>query len=137
MKKRLLVMSDDPVLQGFFHRNFRQECYAVMNTPATDEAFKNLLDRVQPDLVILDIGMPRLDGIEVCLRIRQWSDMPVIMLSTWGAASGKVKGLDLSSDSYLTEAFGITRLREQIDEVMGAKAHYQLSCNSAGPDNGG
>lgn len=137
MKKRLMILSDDPVLQGFFHRNFRQESYPVMNTPATDEAFKSLLERVQPDLAILDIGMPRLDGIEVCLRIRQWSDVPVIMLSTWGAASGKVKGLDLSSDSYLTEPFGAARLREQIEDALGAKARYQLSYRPAGPDNGG
>ena len=137
MKRRLLILSDDPVLQGFFHRNFREECYPVMATPGTDEALNTLLGRVQPDLVILDIGMPRLDGIEVCLRIRQWSEVPVMMLSTWGAASGKVKGLDLSSDSYLTEPFGVVKLKTQIDEALGANALYQLSSRPAGSDDGG
>ena len=137
MKRRLLILSDDPVLQGFFHRNFREECYPVMATPDTDEALRTLLDRMRPDLVMLDIGMPRLDGIEVCLRIRQMSEVPVMMLSTWGAASGEVKGLDLGSDSYLTESFGVTRLKAQIDEALGANAQYQLSCQTAGSDNGG
>ena len=137
MKRRLLILSDDPVLQGFFHRNFREECYPVMTTPGTSEALNTLLDRVQPDLVILDIGMPHLDGIEVCLRIRQWSEVPVMMLSTWGAASGKVKGLDLSSDSYLTEPFGAAKLRIQIDEALGANALYKLSSHPAGSDDGG
>lgn len=135
MKRRLLVLSDDPVLQRFFHRNFREESYPVMNTPPNSEAIGVLLERIRPDLVILDIGMPRLDGIEVCLRIRQWSEVPVIMLSAWGAARDKVKGLDLSSESYLTEPFGVAKLKELIEEALEANALCQTSY-PAGPDNG-
>jgi len=136
MKKRLLVLSGDPVLQGFFHRNFREESYPVMDTPAAGEALANLLSRVQPDLIILDIGMPHLDGIETCLRIRQCSQVPVIMLSAWGTPGGRVKGLDLGSDSYLTEPFGVAVLREQIETAIGAKARYQFAGHSAGSEGG-
>ena len=77
-----------------------------------------MLDEELPDLIIVDIMMPSLDGLGICLYIRQWSQVPIMMLSTWGTEEGKIRGLDLSSDSYLTKPFGIDELKVRIKEAL-------------------
>jgi len=66
--------------------------------------------------------MPTLDGIEVCLRLRQWTKLPIMMLTKWGADNGTVRGLNLSSDSYLTEPFGTDTLDTRIEETIKRNA---------------
>ena len=117
-KNKILVISGDPVMLGFLQLNLRESEYQVVSTQRTGEELGAVLDEELPNLVILDIMMPDLDGIEVCLRIRQWSQVPILMLSAWGAGQDKVRGLDLSADSYLTEPFGIDELRAQIKETL-------------------
>ncbi len=117
-KTKTLVISNDPVMLGFLQRNFSENGYQMTSTQRTEEDLKMVLDMESPDLVILDIMMPNLDGIEVCLRIRQWSEVPVMMLSTWGAGEGKIRGLDLSTESYLTEPFDIDVLKARVREVL-------------------
>lgn len=79
-----------------------------------------------------------LDGIEVCLRIRQWSRIPIIMLTTWGAGEGKVRGLNLGADGYLTEPFGIDELTARIKEVLRRNLAYaSLLANIAQVHNAG
>ena len=75
-----------------------------------------------PDFVILDVIMPELDGIGVCLTIRQWSQVPIMMLSTWGTGGDMVRGLNLGSETYLTEPFGIDKLKIQINETLKRNA---------------
>jgi len=65
-----------------------------------------------------DIMMPHLDGMVICLHLRQWTQTPIMMLSTWGTGDGMVRGLNLGSDSYLTEPFGIEELKTRIDETL-------------------
>ena len=122
--KKMMVLSGDPVLQGFFHRNFRMESYPVNDVPADDAGLRSFLEDVQPELIIADIGMPRMDGIETCLRIRRLVDVPVIMLTAWRTADGKVKGFDPGSDSYLTEPLDASKLREDLEDVI--RERYQL-----------
>ena len=71
-----------------------------------------------PDLVILDIMMPKLDGFEVCRRLREWSQIPVIMLSARGDESDKVKCLDLGADDYITKPFGASELIARVKAVL-------------------
>ena len=117
-KNKILVISGDPVMLGFLQLNLRESEYQVVSTQRTGEELGAVLDEELPNLVILDIMMPGLDGIEVCLRIRQWSQVPILMLSAWGAGQDQVRGLDLSADSYLTEPFGIDELKVQIKETL-------------------
>lgn len=117
-QKKILVISGDPILQGFIGDNLGERGHQVARWRENGDKVKAILNNVLPDLVILDIEMPRLDGVEMCLRIRQWSQAPIIMLSTWGAGKDKVRGLDLSSDDYLTEAFGAAELMARIEEVL-------------------
>ena len=116
--KRILVVSNDPPFLNLFQNDLPAMGYQVTSTQDTGEGLKAVLNKVLPDLVVLDIMMPQLDGIEVCLRLRQWSQVPIIMLSTWGTRKGMVKGLDLSADSYLTEPFPIDELIERIEETL-------------------
>ena len=66
--------------------------------------------------------MPSLDGIGACLHLRQWTQTPIMLLSTWGAGDGTVKGLNLGSEIYLTEPFGIDELKMRINETMERNA---------------
>lgn len=117
-EKKILIVSGDPVLRGFLHHNLPDKGYQVASTKDSGEELKAVLYQELPDLVILDIMMPRLDGIEVCLRIRQWSQVPIIMLSAWGAGRDKARGLDLSAESYLTKPLGIAELVAWIEETL-------------------
>jgi len=118
-KKKVLVISDDPKLVGFLSHGLAECAYSVKNSDnIMGEDLEVVLDRELPDLVIMDIVMPGMDGIELCLRIRQWCPAPIIMLSTWGARKDTVRGLDLGAESYLTEPFDIAGLRERIEGAL-------------------
>lgn len=117
-KIKILVVSNDSVMQRFLKQNLNEGDYQVAGTQCTGEKLKATLDEEYPDIAILDIMMPSLDGLKICLRIRQWSQVPIIMLSAWGAGGDKVRGLNLSADSYLTEPFGIEDLITRIDIAL-------------------
>ncbi|HFB06937.1 MAG TPA: response regulator transcription factor [Chloroflexi bacterium] len=117
MAGKVLVVSKDTKLMEFIHRNLPNNGYQIINTRA-DEGLKSILDEVKPHLVILDIMMPQLDGIELCLSIRQWSQVPIILLSTWKTGADKVRGLDINSSNYLTRPMGGTEFRKQAERVF-------------------
>jgi len=117
-KKKILIVSSEPELQGILHQNLPDGSYQLTNVDDCEGELKELVNRYLPDLIILDISMPWLDGIEVCLRLRQWCQAPVIMLSTWDAGKDTVRSLDLSSDSYLTKPYGVKELMSQIEETI-------------------
>ena len=117
MGGKILVVSKDTKLMEFIHRNLPNNRYQIINTRA-GEVLKSIPDEVKPHLVILDIMMPELDGIELCLSIRQWSQVPIILLSTWEAGTDKVRGLDLNSSSYLTRPLGGSEFRERTEKVL-------------------
>ena len=117
-KTKTLVISSDPVMLRFLQQNLNGNNYHVATTQNTGDSLRAVLDKELPDIAILDIMMPDMDGIEVCLEIRQWSQIPIIMLSAWGAGEGKVRGLDLSAESYLTEPFSIDELIARIKDAL-------------------
>ena len=73
-----------------------------------------------PNLVVLDIMMPKMDGFEVCRRLREWSQIPIIMLSARGDEKDKVKCLDLGADDYITKPFGASELLARVRAVLRA-----------------
>lgn len=121
-KIKSLVVSDDPVMLGFLPQRLEECGYQVVTTRHTDGELKKMLDRELPDIVILDAMMPGLDGIEIGLLIRKWSQTPILMLTTWGAGEDGVRGLDLISDTYLTEPFGIDGVRERVEQALQRNA---------------
>jgi two-component system KDP operon response regulator KdpE len=112
-KKNILIVDDDPAILRLLSTNLKARGYEV--TTATDG--EESLDAVQRDfvdLIILDLMMPKVDGVEVCRRIREWSDIPIIILSARGDENAKVKCLELGADDYLTKPFGIPELMARI-----------------------
>ncbi|MFH0914555.1 MAG: response regulator transcription factor [Chloroflexota bacterium] len=117
-EKRILVVYRDSLLADFLKRHLRGKSYQIIATREDGRKLKELVERELPHLVILDIMMPRMDGIEVCLRLRQWSPVSILMLSTWGAGTDMVRGLDFASDTYLTKPFGREELEAQLKVVF-------------------
>ena len=117
-KTKILSISRDPVLVSFLQRELSGDDYEVVNTQQVGVYLKEVLDAENPDFIILDIIMPSLDGIGICLQLRQWTQTPIMMLSTWGAGSGTVKGLSLGSEGYLSDAFGADTLKKRIEETL-------------------
>jgi two-component system KDP operon response regulator KdpE len=112
-KKHILIVDDDPAILRLLSTNLKARGYEIYT--ATDG--EQSLDVVQKDfvdLIILDLMMPKVDGVEVCRRIREWSDVPIIILSARGDESDKVKCLELGADDYLTKPFGIAELMARI-----------------------
>jgi DNA-binding response OmpR family regulator len=117
-KTKILSISRDPILVSFLQRELTSDDYEVINTQHTGVYLKEVLDTEQPDFIILDIIMPSLDGIGICLQLRQWTQVPIMMLSTWGAGSGTVKGLSLGAEGYLSDGFGADTLKQRIEETL-------------------
>jgi DNA-binding response OmpR family regulator len=117
-KTKILSISRDPILVSFLQRELTGDDYDVINTQHAGVYLKEVLDAEQPDFIILDIIMPSLDGIGICLQVRQWTQVPIMMLSTWGAGSGTVKGLNLGAEGYLSEGFGVDTLKLRIEDTL-------------------
>jgi DNA-binding response OmpR family regulator len=119
---KILAISSDPTLMKLLEQELSDGDYLVASTQYTGNNLKDLLDKARPDFIILDIVMPTLDGIGTCLHLRQWTQTPIMMLSTWGTEDGMVRGLNLGSESYLTEPFGIDELKTRINETLKRNA---------------
>ena len=117
-KSKILAIGNDPELLGLLQQELNDNDYHVVSTQDTGLGLRDELHEQYPDFIILDIMMPTLTGIEICLQLRQWTQTPIMMLSTWGTVEGMVRGLNLSSANYLTEPFGMNELRARIDATM-------------------
>jgi len=117
IKTRILVVDDEPSIIKFLRANLEAKGYKVLAAVDGTEALQTF-EMELPDLVILDIMMPKIDGFEVCRRLREWSQIPIIMLSARGDESDKVKCLDLGADDYITKPFGASELIARVRAVM-------------------
>jgi two-component system KDP operon response regulator KdpE len=106
---RILVVDDDERIRKTLVVNLRARGY-VVDLAATGEAALELTARHHPDAVILDLGLPGLDGIEVVHGLRGWTSVPIVVLSGRGSEAAKVEALDLGADDYLTKPFGMAEL---------------------------
>jgi two-component system KDP operon response regulator KdpE len=116
-KTRILVVDDELSIIKFLRANLESKDYEVLAAMDGAEALQTF-EMELPDLVILDIMMPKLDGFEVCRRLREWSQIPIIMLSARGDESDKVKCLDLGADDYITKPFGASELIARVKAVL-------------------
>jgi two-component system KDP operon response regulator KdpE len=106
---RVLVVDDDPRILRTLEVNLRARGYDVTLARTGEDALK-LAARDHPDVVILDLGLPELDGLEVVSGLRGWTSVPIVVLSGRGSESAKVEALDLGADDYLTKPFGMDEL---------------------------
>ena len=116
-KTHILVVDDELSIIKFLRANLEANGYEVLAAMDGTEALQTF-ERELPDLVVLDIMMPKMDGFEVCRRLREWSQVPVIMLSALGDEGDKVKCLDLGADDYITKPFGASELTARVRAVL-------------------
>jgi DNA-binding response OmpR family regulator len=114
---RILAVDDDRNNLKMLDFLLREEGYEVLTTDNGRTAL-DLVDSQNPDLVILDVMMPQVDGLEVCRRIRQTMDVPIIMLSAKGETADRVSGLEIGADDYLAKPFEPSELLARVKAVL-------------------
>lgn len=114
---RILVVDDDPEIVSFVKRGLIYEGYSVDTAGDGTEALAKARQN-EPDLVILDIMMPGLDGIEVSKRLRQAGSVPILMLTAKGTVADKVAGLESGADDYLVKPFAFDELLARIKALL-------------------
>jgi two-component system KDP operon response regulator KdpE len=126
---RLLIVEDEPALRRALMINLKARGYEVDGV-GTGAAALHAAGSNPPDLVIVDLGLPDLDGVEVIAGIRGWSTVPIIVLSARESQTQKVKALDAGADDYVTKPFG---MEELIARVRAALRRMDITDLAAGP----
>lgn len=114
---RILVVDDDPRVCRLVTANLRSVGYETLTAADGTEA-ATAIAREQPDLVVLDVMLPGMDGFEVIRSVRAFSDVPIILLTAKGEPTNKVRGLTLGADDYITKPFGIEELLARVSVVL-------------------
>ena len=109
---RVLVVDDERPIRRFLQASLSGQ-YQVAEAANGEEALQ-LVTREQPDLIILDLGLPGIDGVEVTRRLREWTQIPIIIVSVREQETEKIKALDAGADDYLTKPFGAAELMARI-----------------------
>lgn len=109
MNNKILIVEDDTNILNIIKFNLKKEGFDVYTASDGEDGF-NTFKEVLPDLVLLDIMMPKMDGFEVCKKIRAINETPIIMLTARAEEVDKVLGLELGADDYITKPFGVKEL---------------------------
>jgi two-component system KDP operon response regulator KdpE len=109
----ILIIEDEPPLRKFLRAILETHDYGVIVTSSGEEGLRKAATE-QPDLVILDLGLPDMDGVVVTQRLREWTTMPIIVVSARGKEQDKVIALDAGADDYLTKPFGVAELLARV-----------------------
>lgn len=116
-KALILVVDDDIRMVRMMKRMLELEGFQVITASGGEQALK-LFDKDTPNLVLLDIMMPDMDGWTVCRRIREFSEVPIIMVTARGDDKEKVEGLDIGADDYVTKPFSASELAARVRAVL-------------------
>jgi two-component system, OmpR family, KDP operon response regulator KdpE len=114
---RILVVDDEPQIRRSLQVNLENKNYAVMTASSGEEALE-LMARWKPDVVIVDLVLPAMDGIELTRRIREQSPVPIIVLSAIGDERKKVEALESGADDYVTKPFGMEELSARVRSAL-------------------
>jgi two-component system KDP operon response regulator KdpE len=113
----VLVIDDDPSLLRALRVGLRASGHEVVTAVSGEQGISQTA-LTSPDIVVLDLGLPDIDGLAVCTRIRQWSEVPIIILSASGAEDRKVAALNGGADDYVTKPFGMAELEARIRTAL-------------------
>jgi DNA-binding response OmpR family regulator len=116
-KANILVVDDEPHVLKLVKANLESSGYKVLTALDGEQAIR-MVEREVPDLVILDIMLPKMDGYAVCRRLREFSAVPVIMLTARSAQVDLVHGFEVGADDYLTKPFSVTELLMRVQAVL-------------------
>lgn len=118
----ILIIEDEPPIRRVLCATLQASGYQVIAAATGQEGFSQAA-MCQPALILLDLGLPDLDGLEVTRRLREWATMPIIVLSARGRESDKIAALDAGADDYVTKPFGMGELLARIRVALRHVAH--------------
>lgn len=117
MAKRILLVDDEPLIIKGLRYTLEQDGYDIITASDGEEALQTFFEQ-DVDLVLLDVMLPKLDGIQVCQRIREASNVPILMLTAKGEDMDKILGLEYGADDYITKPFNILEVKARIRSVL-------------------
>jgi len=118
---RVLVVDDEPAIRRFLRASLGAHGYTVMEASCGEDALKTVALN-HPEVVILDLGLPDIDGVEVTRRLREWTQIPIIILSVREQEGDKIAALDAGADDYLTKPFGMGELMARMRVALRRSA---------------
>jgi two-component system, OmpR family, KDP operon response regulator KdpE len=132
-KSRILVVDDEPAILRFLRPALEANGYEMLSVGTLAEALK-MIAASAPDIVVLDLGLPDGDGKEVIRRVREWSDVPIIVLSARDREIEKIESLDLGADDFVNKPFGVGELMARIRTSLRHRiqSHNEAARLSAG-----
>src|ERR1700741_5607022 len=134
---RVLVVDDEPSILRALRTTLGAREY-VVSTAVDGTTGLAAVARDRPDVIILDLGLPDMDGTEVIHGVRGWTSIPIIVLSAWGQESQKVAALDAGADDYVTQPFGmdelLARMRAAVRRTPAAEAPPRVQLGDLGID---
>ena len=119
---QILIVEDEPQIRRFLRATLGAEGYRVIEAENGERGVIEAATH-KPDLVMVDLGLPDIDGVEVVKRIREWSSMPILILSARSAEADKVAALDAGADDYVTKPFAVGELTARIRVALRHAAH--------------
>ncbi len=122
---QLLLIEDDPQVRRFLRVSLSSQGFRLLEATDGDEGLR-LATQYVPDVILLDLGLPKLDGVELTRRVREWSSVPIIVLSAREREADKVAALDAGADDYLVKPFGFAEL---LARIRVALRHATLSAS--------
>jgi len=120
----ILIIDDEPQILRAIRTILTEKQFRVTTASLGEEGL-TLAATNEPDLIILDLGLPDMDGVEVCARLRQWTQIPIIILSVRDGERDKVSALDMGADDYLTKPFSIEELLARVRVAVRHSARAQ------------
>jgi DNA-binding response OmpR family regulator len=126
-KTRILVIEDEKDIVRLIKYNLEKESYQVL-TASDGESGLTLARKERPDLIILDLMLPKIDGMQVCRTLRQESKVPIIMVTAKKEEIDRIVGLELGADDYLTKPFSVRELSARIKSVLRRSQPQEVSC---------
>jgi two-component system KDP operon response regulator KdpE len=114
---KVLVVDDEDAIRRFLRVTLTSQSYTVIEAATGQEALSVVVEQ-KPDIVILDLGLPDIDGVEVTRLLREWTQIPIIILSVKSAEADKIAALDVGADDYLTKPFGVGELMARLRAAL-------------------
>jgi two-component system KDP operon response regulator KdpE len=121
VKPQILIVEDDPQIRRFLRPTLTAEGYLYHEALTAAEGIQQASSR-RPDLILLDLGLPDRDGLDVIRHVREWSQMPIVVLSARGQEKDKIAALDLGADDYIAKPFGVGELLARIRAALRRSA---------------
>ncbi|MGE5072005.1 MAG: response regulator [Anaerolineae bacterium] len=124
MPQKILVVDDEPAVTNLLAYNLRKANYEVL-TAADGRTALDVVRQCNPDLILLDLMLPGIEGLEVCRELRKTSDIPIIMVTALGEEIDRVVGLELGADDYIPKPFSVREVLARIKAVLRRTSQFQ------------